>query len=149
MFALSTFPTLDRMLSLNRALDEAVASSWNGSNGHAWVPALDIVERQDAYVLALEVPGVDPSTIDVSFEKSLLTVRGERATVETQKDDNVRVMERVTGSFLRSVRLPEHVDGDRISAESKDGVLYLTVPKAQSAKARKIQIKGVEQKQIG
>src|SRR5688500_20239299 len=71
--------TLDRMLTLNRVLDEALASTWNGNTeGRSWIPALDVVERADAYLIALEVPGVDPANIDVSFEQNVLTVRGSK-----------------------------------------------------------------------
>lgn len=144
--------TLDRMLTLNRVLDEALASSLNGSTeARAWVPALDVVERHDAYLIALEVPGVDPSTIDINFEQNVLSVRGSKPMgFELSKDTELRVYsaERVTGNFERSVRLPEFVDGENISAEFHHGVLFLTVPKVQAAQARKISIKGVEQKQI-
>jgi HSP20 family protein len=154
--------TLDRMLTLNRVLDEALASSFNGSETRAWVPALDVVERHDAYLIALEVPGVDPSTIDISFEQNVLSVRGSKPGTralarvggfELNKDSELRVYsaERVVGNFERSVRLPEFVDGERISAEFQHGVLFLTIPKVQAAQPRKIAIKGVEasaQKQI-
>jgi HSP20 family protein len=140
--------TLDRMLTLNRVLDEALASSFNGSaEARAWVPALDVVERHDAYLIALEVPGVDPTTIDVSFEQNVLTVRGSKPMgFELNKDAELRVYsaERVVGNFERSVRLPEYVDGENISAEFVHGVLFLTVPKVQAAQPRKIAIKGVE-----
>lgn len=148
----STFSTLDRMLTLNRVLDEALSNSWNGSTGgQVWVPAIDVVERQDAYLIALEVPGVDPSTVDISFEQNILTVRGDKTHgLEVAKNADVRVHanERVSGTFQRSIRLPEYVDADNISADTLHGVLYLTVPKAPTARARKIQIKGVEQKKI-
>lgn len=145
--------TLDRMLTLNRVLDEALASSLNGaSEGRAWVPALDVVERHDAYLIALEVPGVDPANIDVSFEQNVLTVRGSKPMgFELGKNTELRVYsaERVVGNFERSVRLPEFVDGENISAEFVHGVLFLTIPKMQAAQARKIQIKGAENKSIG
>lgn len=145
--------TLDRMWTLNRVLDEALASSLNGTpEVRAWIPALDVVERHDAYLIALEVPGVDPTTIDISFEQNVLTVRGSKAMgFELSDNTELRVYsaERVVGNFERAVRLPEFVDGDKISAEFKHGVLFLTVPKVQAAQARKIAIKGVEQsKQI-
>ena len=144
---------LDRMITLNRFLDEALASSLNGSSeaSRAWVPALDVVERHDAYLIALEIPGVDPSTIDVNFEQNVLSVRGSKPMgFEIGKDTELRVYsaERVVGDFDRSVRLPEFVDGENIAAEFKHGVLFLTVPKIQAAQARKISIKGVEKKQI-
>src|SRR5438067_419916 len=71
--------TLDRMWTLNRVLDEAFAGSLNGSTEmRPWVPALDVVERHDAYLVALEIPGVDPTTIDISFEQNVLSVRGSK-----------------------------------------------------------------------
>ena len=144
--------TIDRMWTLNRVLDEALASSLNGgSESRAWVPALDVVERHDAYLIALEIPGCDPSTIDVSFEQNVLTVRGSKPMgFELGQNTDLRVYssERVVGNFERSVRLPEFVDGDKITAEFTHGVLFLTVPKVQAAQPKKIQIRGVEQKQI-
>jgi len=144
--------TLDRMLTLNRVLDEALAGSLNGSaEARVWVPALDVVERHDAYLIALEAPGVEPSSIDISFEQNVLTVRGSKPMgFELGKDTELRVYsaERAVGNFERSVRLPEFVDGENISAEFKHGVLFLTIPKMQAAQARKIAIKGVESKQI-
>jgi len=140
------------MLTLNRVLDEALAGSLNGSGeARAWVPALDVVERHDAYLIALEIPGVDPSSIDISFEQNLLTVRGSKPMgFELGKDTELRVYsaERAVGNFERAVRLPEFVDGENISAEFKHGVLFLTIPKMQAAQARKITIKGVESKKI-
>ena len=144
--------TIDRMMTLNRVLDEALAGALNGaSESRAWVPAIDVVERRDAYLIALEIPGVDPSTIDVSFEQNVLTVRGSKPMgFELGKDSELRVYsaERVVGNFERSVRLPDFVDGEKIDAEFQHGVLFLTVPKMQAAQPRKISIKGVGQSQI-
>lgn len=144
--------TLDRMLTLNRVLDEALASSWSGNGeGRSWIPALDVVERADAYLIALEVPGVDPSAIDVSFEQNVLTVRGSKSMgFGVGKDDELRVYsaERVTGNFERSVRLPEYVDGEHISAEFVHGVLFLTIPKMKTAQPRKIEIRTGDPKKI-
>ena len=146
--------TLDRMLTLNRVLDEALSNNWNGSTeGRTWVPALDVVERHDAYLVALEVPGVDPSTIEVSFEQNVLSVRGSKPMgFELNKDSELRVYssERVVGDFDRSLRLPDSVDGENIIAEFKHGVLFLTVPKIPAAQPRKIPVKELNgpQKQI-
>ncbi len=144
--------TIDRMLTLNRVLDEALSTPWSGTSaGRMWVPALDVVERNDAYMIALEVPGVDPSTLDITFEQNVLTVRGSKDFgFDLPKDTEVRVhaAESVSGNFERSVRLPEFVDSDHIAADYRHGVLFLTVPKAQAAQARKIQIKGVETKKL-
>ena len=144
--------TLDRMMTLNRVLDEALASSVNGSSqARAWIPALDVVERADAYLIAVEVPGVDPSSIDVSFEQNVLTVRGSKPMgFEIGKDEELRVYsaERVLGNFERSVRLPEFVDGENIAAEFQHGVLFLTVPKMKAAQPRKIEIRTGDPKKI-
>ena len=145
--------TIDRMLTLNRVLDEALSSSMNGSSsrGRVWVPALDVVEKNDAYLIAIEVPGIDPADIDVSFEQNVLTVRGTKPLgFELDANAEVRVYaaERVSGHFERSVRLPEFVDTENIAAEARHGVLFLTVPKAQAARARKIAIRGAEAKRV-
>ena len=133
--------SLDRMLTLNRALDQA----FNGSPAsRVWVPALDVAERHDAYIVLLELPGVAPEHVDISFEQNVLTVRGSKpATFDRQADGEERVFaaERVNGGFERSVRLPEFVDAEQIDAEFKHGLLTVTVPKAQAAQARKISIR--------
>ena len=144
--------TLDRMMTLNRVLDEALTGGWNGNGeGRSWLPALDVVERADAYLIAVEVPGVDPSAIEVSFEQNVLTIRGAKGMgFGVGKDEELRVYsaERVTGNFERSVRLPEYVDGENISAEFVHGVLFLTIPKMKTAQARKIEIRTVDSKKI-
>jgi HSP20 family protein len=139
--------TLDRMLTLNRALDQAFNAGWTDSR--VWVPAIDVVETQNAYVLYAELPGVDPSQIDIKFEQNVLTVRGTKASAfDAAKNGEYRVYaaERVTGAFERSVRLPEFVDGDKIAAEFNNGLLSVTVPKAQAAQPRRIEIKAGGQK---
>jgi HSP20 family protein len=135
--------TLDRMMTLNRALDQAFTTpGWTGEP-RAWIPAVDVVEKKDAYVFYAELPGVDASQVDVNFEKNVLTIRGtKKSTIGAAGEGELRVYaaERVTGAFERSVRLPEFVDGERISAEFTNGVLTVTVPKAQAAQARKIAV---------
>ena len=134
--------TLDRMLTLNRALDQAFTTTWN--DGRTWVPAIDVVEKKDAYLMYAELPGVDLSQIDISFEQNVLTIRGtKRPSIDAATDGEVRVYaaERVTGAFERSIRLPEFVDGEQISASFANGVLVVSVPKARAAQARRIEIK--------
>ena len=134
--------TLDRMLTLNRALDEAFSTSW--TDNRVWVPAIDVVETKDAYVMYAELPGVDPSQIETVFEKNVLTVRGtKRSAFDASENGEHRIYaaERGTGAFERSIRLPEFVDGDKIAAEFSNGLLTVTVPKAKAAQARRIEIK--------
>ena len=133
--------TLDRMMTLNRALDQALSGE---SANQLWVPAVDVVEKKDAYIMYAELPGVDSSQVDISFEQNVLTVRGtKRSGLDSVKQGELRVYaaERVSGAFERSIRLPEYVDGEHISAEFTNGLLTITVPKAQAAQARRIEIK--------
>ncbi|HKO16919.1 MAG TPA: Hsp20/alpha crystallin family protein [Gemmatimonadaceae bacterium] len=135
--------TLDRMMTLNRALDEAFDSAWAGDANRVWVPALDVVEKHDAYLVFAELPGVEQSQIELSFEQNVLTIRGTKhPTVDASKDGEVRLYaaERLAGAFQRAIRLPEFVDGEAIRAELRDGVLQITIPKVQAAQPRKIQI---------
>jgi HSP20 family protein len=137
-----TLGTLDRMLTLNRALDQA----FNGvGNARVWVPALDVAERGDAYVVHAELPGVSPEQVDLQFEQNVLTIRGTKpASFDASSEGELRVFaaERVHGGFERSVRLPEFVDAERIEANFTNGLLTITIPKAQAAQPRKITIRG-------
>ena len=134
--------TLDRMMNLNRALDQAISTTW--TDRPVWVPAIDVIEEKDSYLLYAELPGVDPSQIDITFEQNVLTVRGTKpSTVQASGEGELRVYaaERVAGSFERSVKLPEFVDGDHIAAEFNHGLLTVRVPKAQAAQPRRIEVR--------
>jgi HSP20 family protein len=131
-------PTLDRVLSLNRELDRVFTRSFG--NAGTWLPAMDVVERADAFVVTLDVPGISHDTIDLTFDQGALTIRGTRAGTEYGEQDKVYVAERTLGEFERVVRLPETVDGDRIQASFNRGVVTIVIPKAQAARARKIAI---------
>jgi HSP20 family protein len=133
--------TLDRMLTLNRALDHAFATAW--TTDRAWTPALDVVEKKDAYEIHAELPGVDASKVELKFEKNVLTIRGTKESklaIGQDKELRVYAAETASGSFERSIRLPEFVDGEHITAGFENGVLTVTVPKAKAAQARKIEI---------
>ena len=135
--------TLDRMMTLNRALDQAFSAALT-NDSRVWVPAIDVVEAEGRLLMYAELPGVDASQVDISFEQNVLTIRGsKRSAVETSSEGELRVYaaERVTGSFERSIRLPEFVDGEAISADFTNGLLKVTVPKAKAAQARRIEIK--------
>jgi HSP20 family protein len=132
--------SLDRMLTLNRAFDQAFGAA---SGARVWVPALDVAERGDAYLVHAELPGVSPDSVDIQFEQNVLTIRGTKPSSFAPADGELRVFaaERVQGSFERSVRLPEFVDAEKIDATFANGLLTVTVPKAQAAQPRKISIK--------
>jgi HSP20 family protein len=128
------------MLTLNRVFDQAFGASLGS---RVWVPALDVSERADAYVVYAELPGVSPEQVEVGFEQNVLTIRGSKpSSFDPSTDGELRIFaaERVFGSFERAVRLPEFVDADRIEAKFADGLLVVTVPKAQAAQPRKIKL---------
>lgn len=135
--------TLDRMLTLNRALDQAFTGAWQGDATRTWVPAVDVVEQKDKYVLYAELPGVNAQDVEIGFEQNVLTIRGtKRSPIDPSSQGELRVYaaERAAGGFERALRLPEFVDGDHISADFANGVLTVTVPKAQAAQPRRIAI---------
>lgn len=135
--------TLDRMLTLNRALDQAFGGAWQADASRTWVPAIDVVEQKDRYVIYAELAGVRAEDLDIGFEQNVLTIRGTKhAQMDPASQGELRVYtaERVTGAFERSLKLPEFVDGDHISADFTNGLLTVTVPKAQAAQPRRITI---------
>lgn len=136
--------TLDRMMTLNRALDQGFIPDWQTDGARVWVPALDVVEKKDSYLVFAELPGVNPAELDINFEQNVLTIHGTKhSLIDATAHGELRVYaaERNTGSFERSIRLPEYVDGDHINAEFANGLLTVTVPKAQAAQSRRIEIK--------
>jgi HSP20 family protein len=131
-----------RLATINEALDHVLNSSWQ-PEGHPWAPTIDVIERKDAYVVYAELPGMRAGDIDMSFDKCVLTIRGsKRSLLEEYDATEMRVYaaERLTGPFERSIRLPDFVDADRVRAELANGVLVVTVPKAQHALPRQIEI---------
>src|SRR3712207_3609921 len=111
--------TLDRMWTLNRALDQALSAGFDRASRapQLWVPAMDVAEKADAYLINVELPGVEPSQVEINFEQNVLTIRGTKPrSFETEGEYRVYTAERVSGDFERSVRLPDFVDSERIEA---------------------------------
>ncbi len=106
-----------------------------------WTPACDIYEDEEGVALRFELAGVDPQDVDVRFENSVLTVKGERKLEKEDKRENYHRVERSFGTFTRSFSLPGSVDAEKIKAETKNGVLTVTLPKKAEAKPRAIQVK--------
>ena len=105
-----------------------------------WAPKVDFAENKDAYVLKAEIPGIDPKEISVSLENDLLTIKGEKKQEKEEKDEHHYRVERSFGSFARTMRLPGAVDGGKVAAAFKNGVLTVTLPKAAGAKASAIPV---------
>ncbi len=137
----SVTPTLENVFAAGRAFDEAFLSP---RRTRAWVPAMDVVERNDAYVVYAELCGVVPDHAEIQFEQNVLTIRGTKpASFDPAQDGELRVFsaERAHGSFERAIRLPEFVDSERIDASFANGLLTVVVPKAKGAQARRISIR--------
>ncbi|WP_294947014.1 Hsp20/alpha crystallin family protein [Sulfurivirga sp.] len=132
---------------LNRELEQfvgQVAQSEGDLQQAQWVPAVDIEETPDAYVIQADVPGVDPKDIEINVENGLLEISGERKAQKEVDERGVRRYERVYGRFYRSFRLPESADIDNIRAKTERGVLVIVVPKKSVAKPRKITVEDGE-----
>ena len=104
-------------------------------------PALNTWVSSDASVVTTEIPGVDPENIDISVVGRTVTLRGARKADELQKDEKYHRRERWSGDFSRAIELPFNVEADKVNAKFNNGVLYLTLPKAEAEKPRKIKIK--------
>ena len=143
MVTITPISMLDRMLTLSRAMDAAAESNGATAQLQAWFPALDMYEKDNALFVTLDVPGVKLESLDISYEKNVLTISGSRNANEKQADGEFKVYaaERGSGEFSRSVRLPQFVDAEKIEAHVESGVLRVTIPKSPSSLPRKISIK--------
>ncbi len=112
-----------------------------GESGVEWSPSVDISETQQEFVIRAALPAVKKEDVEVTFADGMLTVSGERRQQEEQKDEKLHRVETFYGSFSRSFALPEGIDGDRISAASKDGVLTIHVPKTKAETSKPTTIK--------
>jgi HSP20 family protein len=117
---------------------------WKRELSWGATPAVDIVEKDDAYEVKADLPGVDEKAVEVKLTDDSLTIKGEQQEEKEEKKKDYYVRERHFGSFERSFALPEGVDRDKIEASFKKGVLTVTLPKKPEARkaARKIEVKG-------
>jgi len=106
----------------------------------AWAPSVDITENDTEFKLVADIPGVNPDDIDISMEKGVLTIKGERNTENVEEKENYRRVERQSGTFYRRFTLPDSADADKIAAKSEHGVLTITIPKQEVALSRRIEI---------
>jgi HSP20 family protein len=106
-----------------------------------WMPALDVREATDRYEVTVDLPGLDPSDVNVTFEDGMLTISGKRQFREENKGDTWHRIERGFGTFARSLRLPQTADTEKIEASFDRGVLTVSVPKTEQAKPRTIEVR--------
>ena len=123
----------------NRMPTSADASSMATSD---WVPAVDIREEPDRYLIHADIPGVDPDQIEISMENGVLSIRGQRQHESEEEREGYRRVERVRGSFYRRFSLPDTADAERVSASSRNGVLEIIIPKQEKVQPRRISVQG-------
>lgn len=122
---------------VNRLFSRA---SGDVTDRQSWTPAVDVVETDDAIVLKAELAGMDPKDISIEVQDNVLTVSGERRFQEEVKEDKYYRIERRYGSFSRSLALPPTADESKVEAKYDNGLLEITVPKAEIAKPKKITV---------
>lgn len=105
--------------------------------------ALDVAEQDDAYIVKASVPGVPAEDVEVTLTDNVLTIKGEMKADKEINEEHYHLRERRFGSFVRSVTLPTAVEADKIEAVNENGVLTLTLPKAEALKPKKIEVKKI------
>jgi HSP20 family protein len=110
------------------------------SPSRRWIPAMDLAETQDAYVLRADLPGLAPEDVKIELENRVLTLSGERKAEQRSEESGWMRIERAFGAFRRTLTLPAGVDATAITAAFDNGVLTVTVPKPEQAKPHRVQI---------
>jgi len=129
------WPTFGRLSNLRDELDRLFESPLTG-----WLPALDAHEDKESFTVQVELPGFKREDIQVSLQDGVLTLSGERKEEKVSKETEVHRQERYYGKFARALTLPTAVAADKVKAAYKDGVLTVTLPKAEEAKPKQIDV---------
>jgi HSP20 family protein len=116
------------------------AGGANGATLRRWVPAMDLVETEDRYVLRADLPGLSEGDINIEVENNVLTVSGERKSEHQDEGEGYYRVERAFGTFSRSLTLPEGVDPDAVEASFDKGVLEVRIPKPEETKPRRVEV---------
>lgn len=126
---------------LSRVFDEPARES-SSYLAAGWAPQVDINESDSAFTVTADVPGVNPENVEVTLHNGVLTIKGERTDDKTEETGAFRRRERVRGSFFRQFSLPQQTDENGIKANANNGVLEITIPKAERPKPLSIQVQG-------
>jgi HSP20 family protein len=136
-------PVFSLRRDIDRLFDEAFGGGEAGGvrNGEVWMPPANIREAQNELRIELELPGVSPDRVDVSVDKGILTISGEKREERKEGDEGRwHLVERRYGTFARSFSLPQGTDEEQIGADFRDGVLSVRIPKLPAAQPRRIQV---------
>ena len=132
---------------MNRLFDTVFDAPAGSGGTRRWIPAMDLVESDDHFVLRADLPGLDEGDVKIEVQDKVLTLSGERRFEHDAKKDGFYRVERGSGSFSRSLTLPEGVDLDAIAAKFDRGVLEVRIPKPEQRRPRRVQISVGEQQQ--
>jgi len=119
----------------NRLVDQV----WGGRQ-ESWMPAVDVFDKKDAVIVKAELAGMDPDDIQIEVDDNVLTIKGERTLKEAVENERYYRVERRFGSFQRSLALPQGVKAEDIVAGYEDGILTVTVPRAEIEKPKRIEV---------
>lgn len=130
------------MVSMRRAMDRLIDNSFEGEDLPAaeWSLPLDVVENEDAYTVKASIPGVKADDLEITFDKGMLTIKGELKNESETTQGQYHLRERRYGLFTRTISLPSTVRPEDIQAQCEDGILTLTMPKAEEVKPKRIQV---------
>jgi len=123
----------------NTFFDQPAATRGSGVS-RRWLPAMDLVETADQYVLRADLPGLSDEDVNVQLEDNTLTISGERKAEHESQQEGYYRLERAFGAFSRTLTLPDGVDPDRVQAHFDRGVLEIQIPKPEQKKPRQVQI---------
>ncbi|WP_447985953.1 Hsp20/alpha crystallin family protein [Nitrospira sp. Nam74] len=129
---------------LNRMFARPLARQENGKERLTvadWVPTVDIEEGEQEYLITAELPGIKKEDVKITLQDGVLTLHGERKQEKVEQGKRLHRVERSYGAFVRSFALPDVVDEGNVSAEFKDGVLHVRLPKSEKAKPKAIEVK--------
>ena len=126
---------------IDRLFDRLGGDLADDGTTSTWLPAVDILERDDAFEVRAELPGMKKDDVKITLRDDILTIRGEKKQESEKKEQNYHRVERSYGSFQRSFTLPSSVRSDRIDATYNEGVLTIVLPKSEEAKPRDIEVK--------
>jgi HSP20 family protein len=153
MATITRWDPFQDMLSLREAMNQLVEESFVRPNaaargGQGYVPAIDLSETQEGYLVEAALPGLKPEDLEITVENNMLTIKGHIQQEAEDKQRNYHRVERRFGSFQRTIGLPSKVKADAIQASLDNGVLRLELPKAEEVKPRKISVNAGENKAI-
>ena len=136
----------DSFSLLRKEMEELISNFW-GSNPTNWLdgnlsPAVDVSEQENAFLMKVDIPGMEAKDLNVQVHGNTVTVSGQRQEEKETKDKTYYRMERRQGSFSRTINMPCNINEGEVAAEYVNGVLSLTLPKTEASKPKKIAIKG-------